>query len=547
MADRLLSPSKITAWLDCGHYLTLRERLDAGLLEAERRRVRELRAAARRQGVPARGRVPGALPGRGAQRLRGSRPGVRRALRRLGRPRRQPVGRRVRRHLPDALRARRHARDRRLPAPRRQPCRRRVLLRAARCQARPHRGQARARPPAVLLRRRPRRRNRYRPRAPAPVARVGAHRVTRHEGVPSLLEPAARPAAAVARGRRARAGDTARRRVPTASSASSSPSATRSGARRTRSSTSPASGGTRSAGLEDCAITTLAGLAECTGAVDSLRPERLERLVSQAELQVEARDDPDGPPPFHLTEAGADPTWGRGLELLPEPDDGDVFLDFEGDPFWTVESWTLLPVRPHRTRSRRCLDVRGPLGPRPRRGGAGHQGAHRVPGEPPSLAPGHARLPLQPHGAVCLGAPRGRSRRRRSGIVRDGGDGILRRPVPGGPQCDPGRHGVVRLEGCRTAHRLRARARDRPGCGRRRRVRAVHGRARPRRPRAHRGLQRGRRPGHAGPAGLARRPAAHRPAVACGPPGAGGRASRARRAGRRPARLRSRHTRTPPG
>ena len=41
--------------------------------------------------------------------------------------------------------------------------------------------------------------------------------------------------------------------------------------------------------------------------------------------------------PFRPIEAGADPTWGRGLELLPEPDDGDVFLDFEGDPFWTAD------------------------------------------------------------------------------------------------------------------------------------------------------------------------------------------------------------------
>ena len=32
MSDRLLSPSKITAWLDCAHYLTLQERVDAGLL-----------------------------------------------------------------------------------------------------------------------------------------------------------------------------------------------------------------------------------------------------------------------------------------------------------------------------------------------------------------------------------------------------------------------------------------------------------------------------------------------------------------------------------
>ena len=89
--------------------------------------------------------------------------------------------------------------------------------------------------------------------------------------------------------------------------------------------------------LEDSAVTTLTGLAERVGEVASMRPERLERLVSQAALQVEARIDPDDPPPFRPIEAGADPTWGRGLELLPEPDDGDVFLDFEGDPFWTAD------------------------------------------------------------------------------------------------------------------------------------------------------------------------------------------------------------------
>ena len=89
--------------------------------------------------------------------------------------------------------------------------------------------------------------------------------------------------------------------------------------------------------LEESGIWTLADLAHCSGEVASIRPERLERLVTQAELQVEARDDPDDPPPFRLIEPDADPTWGRGLELLPQPDDGDVFLDFEGDPFWTVE------------------------------------------------------------------------------------------------------------------------------------------------------------------------------------------------------------------
>ena len=46
-------------------------------------------------------------------------------------------------------------------------------LRAARRQARPHRSQARPRPPAVLLRRRPPRRHGCRPGAHAPLARVG--------------------------------------------------------------------------------------------------------------------------------------------------------------------------------------------------------------------------------------------------------------------------------------------------------------------------------------------------------------------------------------
>ena len=31
-STRLITPSKITAWLDCPHYLTLRGRVDAGQL-----------------------------------------------------------------------------------------------------------------------------------------------------------------------------------------------------------------------------------------------------------------------------------------------------------------------------------------------------------------------------------------------------------------------------------------------------------------------------------------------------------------------------------
>ena len=42
MTDRLLTPSKITAWLDCAHFLNLRHQVDAGT-----RRPSSSRASAR--------------------------------------------------------------------------------------------------------------------------------------------------------------------------------------------------------------------------------------------------------------------------------------------------------------------------------------------------------------------------------------------------------------------------------------------------------------------------------------------------------------------
>lgn len=90
--------------------------------------------------------------------------------------------------------------------------------------------------------------------------------------------------------------------------------------------------------LEDGGVTTLASLAAGTEDVEGVPAQRLARLVTQAELQVASRDDPNEPPRFRVIEGGDDPTWGHGLDLLPEPDEGDIFLDFEGDPFWTVES-----------------------------------------------------------------------------------------------------------------------------------------------------------------------------------------------------------------
>jgi uncharacterized protein len=89
------------------------------------------------------------------------------------------------------------------------------------------------------------------------------------------------------------------------------------------------------AALGAAGVTTLAELSTCAGPVEGLRDERLDRLRTQAALQVQARNQPDEKPPFQLIEPGDDATWGHGFDQLPAPDDGDVFLDFEGHPFWT--------------------------------------------------------------------------------------------------------------------------------------------------------------------------------------------------------------------
>ncbi len=90
-------------------------------------------------------------------------------------------------------------------------------------------------------------------------------------------------------------------------------------------------------GLESSGVETLAQLAVRGRPVEGLQPERLRRLVDQASLQVQTRLDPEVPPPYRMIEPSEDPVWGRGFELMPEPDGGDMFLDFEGDPFWHAD------------------------------------------------------------------------------------------------------------------------------------------------------------------------------------------------------------------
>lgn len=80
--------------------------------------------------------------------------------------------------------------------------------------------------------------------------------------------------------------------------------------------------------LEAAGVTTMAALATRQDRVPRMAAETQRRLVSQAALQS-ARS-AGGPPAFELREAEP----GKGFGLLPAPDDGDVFYDIEGDPYF---------------------------------------------------------------------------------------------------------------------------------------------------------------------------------------------------------------------
>lgn len=78
--------------------------------------------------------------------------------------------------------------------------------------------------------------------------------------------------------------------------------------------------------LNDAGITTLEGLALAQEeTVGGIRPEILERISDQARMQFEARTK------GHDWKLLPEPD---GLALLPQPSEGDVFYDIEGDPFY---------------------------------------------------------------------------------------------------------------------------------------------------------------------------------------------------------------------
>jgi uncharacterized protein len=80
--------------------------------------------------------------------------------------------------------------------------------------------------------------------------------------------------------------------------------------------------------LLEAGVDTITALAAHTGGVPGLSTRTTAGLVSQAALQVAPRV--DGKPPYELVDA-------QPLMVLPDPDKGDLFFDFEGDPLWTAD------------------------------------------------------------------------------------------------------------------------------------------------------------------------------------------------------------------
>ena len=85
---------------------------------------------------------------------------------------------------------------------------------------------------------------------------------------------------------------------------------------------------------KDCK--TLAQLATGPGVPVDIQPPRLQRLVTQAQLQVEAREQESALPPYKYLPP--EPDSLTGFAALPAPDDGDIVLDYEGHPFWKPDT-----------------------------------------------------------------------------------------------------------------------------------------------------------------------------------------------------------------
>lgn len=93
------------------------------------------------------------------------------------------------------------------------------------------------------------------------------------------------------------------------------------------------------------------GRTEATDKPKGIGEETFERLRQQARLQVTQRG--SGEPSFELLTPHLDPDKPRrGLALLPEPSDGDIFFDIEGDPL--LRGGPGVPMGRHLPRERRA-------------------------------------------------------------------------------------------------------------------------------------------------------------------------------------------------
>ncbi len=80
--------------------------------------------------------------------------------------------------------------------------------------------------------------------------------------------------------------------------------------------------------LEAAGITTMSSLAGHKSPVPNLADATVEKLRTQAHLQNARKT---GAPAFELRPS----VPGKGFDLLPRPDSGDLFYDIEGDPFYS--------------------------------------------------------------------------------------------------------------------------------------------------------------------------------------------------------------------
>lgn len=89
--------------------------------------------------------------------------------------------------------------------------------------------------------------------------------------------------------------------------------------------------------LSIAGVVSLSGLADREESVAGFGDGGLTALRTQADLQRQARAHGLPKPPHALIPKQGQERWGRGLELLPEPSRGDLVLDLEGHPFWRAD------------------------------------------------------------------------------------------------------------------------------------------------------------------------------------------------------------------